>query len=408
MSNTLNLGTDGNWAVKKDSLLGYNSENGNFKPLAFNFTRASSATVVNKAGLIETVGSGEPRIDYKDDSKGALLLEPTRSNSLLQSNQFNTTWTLSASIDLTSGKSGVGGSNNAWLLKKSGSGARYIQQTLSLSSAQYSCSFYLKAESTNWAIIWCYDGTTASEAYFDLENGVVGNTGGSNFNDATIENVGGGWYRCTLTYTSSTTFVRVYPAFDNGSVGANTDDGIYIQNAQLEQGSYATSYIPTQGSAVTRVADVCTGAGNDTVFNSLEGVIYLEIPAINSQDNGNFISINGGSATNGAFIRIDYGSNKVVFYYNFNNTSQGVQSAIDWDFTIDNKLAFSYEENRFVSARNGVIIGSVLSGSVASESTLNDFSFSNGSGAGFKGSIKNVVIENLSKTNAELIALTSL
>ena len=51
-----------------------------YKPLPFNFRRASSATVVNKDGLIETVGSGEPRIDYKDDSKGALLLEPQRSN----------------------------------------------------------------------------------------------------------------------------------------------------------------------------------------------------------------------------------------------------------------------------------------------------------------------------------------
>ena len=37
------------------------------------FDRASSHEV-NKDGLIETVGSGEPRIDYKDDSKGALKL----------------------------------------------------------------------------------------------------------------------------------------------------------------------------------------------------------------------------------------------------------------------------------------------------------------------------------------------
>ena len=50
--------------------------------MPFDFSRASSATVVNKDGLIETVGSGQPRIDYKDDSKGALLLEPSRSNIL--------------------------------------------------------------------------------------------------------------------------------------------------------------------------------------------------------------------------------------------------------------------------------------------------------------------------------------
>ena len=54
MSSTLNLG-NGNWAVKEDSLLGYNNENENYKPLPFDFTRASSATVVNKDGLIETV-----------------------------------------------------------------------------------------------------------------------------------------------------------------------------------------------------------------------------------------------------------------------------------------------------------------------------------------------------------------
>ena len=77
--NTLKFG-NGEWYGKKDTILAYNDENSNFKPLPFSFDRASSATVVNKDGLIETVGSGEPRIDYKDDSKGALLLEPSRSN----------------------------------------------------------------------------------------------------------------------------------------------------------------------------------------------------------------------------------------------------------------------------------------------------------------------------------------
>ena len=77
--NTLKFG-NGEWYGKKDTILAYNDENSNFKPLPFSFDRASSATRVNKDGLIETVGSGEPRIDYKDDSKGALLLEPSRSN----------------------------------------------------------------------------------------------------------------------------------------------------------------------------------------------------------------------------------------------------------------------------------------------------------------------------------------
>ena len=79
MANTLKFG-NGEWYGKKDTILAYNDENSNYKPLPFDFSRASKATVINKDGLIETVGSGQPRIDYKDDSEGALLLEPQRTN----------------------------------------------------------------------------------------------------------------------------------------------------------------------------------------------------------------------------------------------------------------------------------------------------------------------------------------
>ena len=63
MANTLKFG-NGEWYGKKDTILAYNDENSNYKPLPFDFSRASNATVVNKAGLIETVGSGEPRVDF--------------------------------------------------------------------------------------------------------------------------------------------------------------------------------------------------------------------------------------------------------------------------------------------------------------------------------------------------------
>ena len=88
MANTLKLGA-GKWATGKDTVLSFNDENGNFKPLPFSFSRASSATVVNQSGLIETVGSGEPRIDFKDNTKGALLLEPQRTNKITYSEDFS-------------------------------------------------------------------------------------------------------------------------------------------------------------------------------------------------------------------------------------------------------------------------------------------------------------------------------
>ena len=86
--NTLKFG-NGEWYGKKDTILAYNDENSNYKPLPFNFERDSRATVINKDGLIEKVGAGMPRIDYKDNSEGALLLEPQRSNLLPYSEDFS-------------------------------------------------------------------------------------------------------------------------------------------------------------------------------------------------------------------------------------------------------------------------------------------------------------------------------
>ena len=92
MANTLKFG-NGNWATKDGSTLAYNDESG-FNPLPFDFTRASSATVVNKNGLIETVASGIPRIDFLGNTQGALLLEPSRTNLITESEAFASTYWL--------------------------------------------------------------------------------------------------------------------------------------------------------------------------------------------------------------------------------------------------------------------------------------------------------------------------
>ena len=95
MANTLKFG-NGEWYGKKDTILAYNDENSNYKPLLFDFSRASKATRVNKDGLIEEVGSGQPRVDYLNNTKGAMLLEPSRTNLITQSESFpNSYWTKS-------------------------------------------------------------------------------------------------------------------------------------------------------------------------------------------------------------------------------------------------------------------------------------------------------------------------
>ena len=55
--------------------------------------------------------------------------------------------------------------------------------------------------------------------------------------------------------------------------------------------SYATSYIPTSGSSVTRQADTANGSGNSEVFNDSEGVLFANISALDEDgDTDNYYS----------------------------------------------------------------------------------------------------------------------
>lgn len=394
MSNTLKFG-NGEWYGKEGTILAYNSENNNYKPLPFTFDRASSATRVNKDGLIETVGADQPRVDYLNDSNGALLLEPSRTNSLLQSNQFDTTWFIGgAALDLTGGQVGVGGSSDAWLLKKNTTGARYIQQSLSLPSAQYSYSVYLKAESTEWVWLFSSDGSSSVSAYFDLENGVVGITSGTNFNDAKIESVGDGWYRCTLIYTQATTLVRIYPADADGSVSPTSDNGIFIQYAQLEQGSYPTSYIPTSGSAVTRVYDTIPSYLDITPLNIGNSYTLFLDADLNVNDNNKvFSAINNSSDVISFTIRNNVGGIRLYNHIDASYPVSGITSST-------NKFVIRVDGNSY----KVFVQGSSLSGTLTTQRDLGSLNFY---GQNTELKINNFTIDNTALSDAECQALVN-
>jgi hypothetical protein len=174
------------------------------------------------------------------------LIEKGRENLLLQSNQFDTTWSLSSAMTITSGQSGYDGTNDAWLLKRSDASARYIRQNVS-SSGVHTFSVYAKPESVNWLYMYVSDGVTNYNAYFDLSLGALGSTSG--VIDSTIESAANGYYRCSISVNASIAAVRLYPGVANGSItGGISPAGILIQDAQLESGLVATDVISTGAS----------------------------------------------------------------------------------------------------------------------------------------------------------------
>ena len=289
MANTLNLGTDGNWATKEDSLLAYNSENGNFKPLPFDFTRASSATRVNKAGLIETVGSGKPRIDYKDDSKGALKLEPTRSNLLTYSEDFSQSYWSKVRVSILSNQTiSPNGTLTADLLTVTDTAENYVQTNapITVSGTKQTVSCFVKKGTNDFAHILLWDtSSNGSRQWFDVSNGTIGSStifgSGISVDSASIENYGNGWFRCIVVFNCSFTSVRTRVSASNGDGQTNGTIGktIFIWGFQAESNStYATSYIPTQGQSggVTRVADNAYQQGVTQVIGQSEGTMFIE------------------------------------------------------------------------------------------------------------------------------------
>ncbi len=416
MANTLKFG-NGEWYGKKDTILAYNDENSNYKPLPFNFSRASSATVVNKAGLIETVGSGEPRIDYKDDSKGALKLEPQRSNIIDNStNFFLNSWSgtrVSQGASITS----PNGNNEAHkLIASSVSNTHYREYTVSSASAgSYTGScFFKKAEFNVGAIRMSVDSyANRIGVYINLDNGThlqtstVGSPTGTSYK---IEDYGNGWYRLSVTIIHTSGEVRM--SLSNASSNytnsnglpvflGNSSDGGYSWGAQLEQGSYATSYIPTSGGAVTRLADSCSQTVPDGVIGQTEGTMFLDVDFDTLSDLNMFLSIRPNS------------SNKIEIYRDGNIIYAETASSNSFDISKTNitvgrhKIAFAYSSGSSAMYINGVLIGSDTK-TFAFTSTLDDI-YINSRGTSFieQSNYNEVKIYNTRLSNAELITLTT-
>lgn len=250
MATTFKFG-GGNWAVKDGYALAYNDENNNFKPLPFDFTRASSATRVNKQGLVETVPSGKPRIDFLDNTSGHLLLEPSRTNVNTYSEALNNWVIPGVGVTLTSGQDSPDGGTNAYKIQMSSGANNYVYKGGGTTGVEYTISGYFRADS----------------------NVTIGfNDGGFSGNsiDLTTE-----WKRYTFTYTKgSTGGIQLDNYF--GVSPAQEAKTFYAWGLQMEAGSYATSYIPTEGSTVTRVAETSEINSVPNVPTSYPFVMYVE------------------------------------------------------------------------------------------------------------------------------------
>ena len=388
MSNTLKLG-NGKWATGKDTLLSFSDTNNNYKPLPFSFSRASSATVVNKDGLIETVGSGEPRIDFKDNTKGALKLEPSRSNLINYSEAISNTIVKSGNYADNFAIS-PDGTQNATKLTATNTDP-YFYQNLSFSAASYTASIYVKG---------------------------IGNSIGKNFqirlaNNIYTDAIPSEWTRFEYTVTVTSGSASVGLEIPNPAV---VGDEVLLWGWQLEQGSYATSYIPTSGSAVTRVADDCSQTTPDGVIGQTEGTMYAEIDFKSKPEAGSPIvgimtlNNNVSNLQNCILLGIERQSGGTNRFYPFIQVGNSTVAYIIGQTLTDGvyKVAFAYKQNDFILYVNGVQIGTDNSGAVPTTSQVLVGKRYNSDTIKFSDGIKETKLYNTRLSNSELAALTTI
>ena len=191
-----------------------------------------------------------------------------------------------------------------------------------------------------------------------------------------------------------------------GNSSSNSAD-LLIWGAQVEQQSYATSYIPTEGTTVTRNQDLCTNGGSVSTINSTEGVLYIEVKALSNDLSERRFGISDGTSSN--VVRVGYTniSNRIIAVI-YNGSNQAIMTYTSPDITQNSKIAVKYKENDFALWVDGVERSTDASGSVFPANTLNSVDFNIGGGSHFYSDTTDVRVYNTALTDAELQALTTI
>src|SRR3989338_8556211 len=236
------------------------------------FSRASVGTYFDSAGVLQTAASGVPRFDYDPITHAAkgILIEESRANLWQDSEAFNNPFWIASQVTVSPNVtiSPAGTMTAEKITEASGGTFHYVGLTPNYSAnTTRTVSVYAKAAERQWLRVYADDGSgNSAYANFNLGTGTYDFVGGNNSytSSAMILNVGNGWYRCILTYSIATATTRVqFIMRTTGGTGSSSyagdgSSGLYLWGAQIEQGAFATSYIPTTTTAVTRVADRLT------------------------------------------------------------------------------------------------------------------------------------------------------
>ena len=405
-SNTIYLGgtilSVGNLSVGTHTFFGATN---NTSVILTIYGRSGEVFEIGSLSIKEVTRDNVPRIDYTGGGCPHILAEPQRTNLVTYSEDFSdSSWTSgNISVAISTVLSPDGTTYSYKLTNDAVSGNHFLRDVVTVTSGvPYTLSVFIKKGTRD--IVSIGDGYNQNIlANFDLTNGTVTNVSATS---SSIESYNNGWFKCIATITPSTTNLGLM--IFSGIVYAGKDESgdFYVWGGQAEQGSYATSYIPTSGSTVTRNQDIFTRDGIGSLINSEEGVLFVEMAALADDGTDRRITLTDGTTGNA----VNIGLSRFTSNINAEIHSGGSLQTSGWGGTgvtqtNNNKFALSWGSGTMKFYINGSPTSSQTG--VTSPIGLNNLKFSSGDDTlNFFGKVKQLQVYNTALTDEQLLQLT--
>jgi hypothetical protein len=343
------------------------------------FTITTSSTF----GIVKAANN-EPRFDHDPVTLACrgLLIEEGRTSLSTYSEDFSlafSTERISIDPNITTAPDGATTADKL-VEDTTANSSHRLTRSFNLSAIPYTFSVFAKASERSWIRMTLFDNTTSRQVWFNVSAGTIGTQSGAT---GQIESFGNGWWRCSITATGSAF------AFSQANIALSTADniffytgdgtsGLFLWGAQLEAGSFPTSYIPTTTAPLTRSADVCniTGGAFTSLYNQSEGTLFADATPQSIAQSATVLAVNSVSSqnqhgiykANAAFTAagLRWGATSVL-------TGFVTQAAIatGTDVAISrSKLSYAYKLDDFSFAYAGTIVGTDTSGTLPSPTTM--------------------------------------
>ena len=397
-----------------------------------NFSRSGPATYYDAKGTLIVAPSQTPRFTYDSDtlrSRG-ILIEESRTNLYRESNSFSNAsvyTTLQATISsVAHATSSPDGTYSAFkLVEDSSTGLHAVHQqapyvpTFSSGTTYTASAFVKRGERDQVALVFFAE---SNPAIFDLTNGTI-DFQGPDYRSS-MQTLANGWYRIQSTVNKTNTSGNVAIASATGGsvyYTGNGTNGVYVYGFQVEEGGFATSYIPTTTIANTRGADNLTVSSIEFLrrYNQQENSVlvdatldYTPSTLVDNNRRSTIVSFNDGTASNRIAMLAEVRSATATRTANLIIVKSGTVESnaliISGNLNAvddNNRLAAYYQSGTLATAANGIGATTAIAGNVSS--SINTMSIGSGPGTAYiNGTIAKIQVWPALVTGSQLSTLT--